>query len=56
MNHFISLHDLEPARILALLDEADALKADLKAGRPHPILPGKTLAMIFSKSSTRTRV
>ena len=56
MNHFISLHDIEPARILALLDEADALKADLKAGRPHPLLPGKTLAMIFSKSSTRTRV
>ncbi len=56
MTHLISLHDIATTRLLAWLDRADALKADLRAGRPHPLLPGKTLAMIFSKSSTRTRV
>ena len=39
-----------------MLDLADKLKADNKAGIPHPILKGKTLGMIFEKSSTRTRV
>lgn len=56
MKHCISLHDLTAAEILDLLDDADLLKKQLKAGTPHERLPGKTLAMIFSKSSTRTRV
>ncbi|NCA99642.1 MAG: ornithine carbamoyltransferase [Clostridia bacterium] len=56
MKHFISLNDPTPGEILDLLDLADKLKADVKAGRPHPILQGKTLGLIFAKSSTRTRV
>ncbi len=56
MKHFISLNDPTPGEILGLLDLADQLKADVKAGRPHPILQGKTLGLIFAKSSTRTRV
>ena len=56
MKHFISLNDPTTEEILDLLDLADRLKADVKAGRPHPILQGKTLGLIFAKSSTRTRV
>jgi len=56
MKHFISLNDPTTEEILGLLDLADKLKADVKAGRPHPILQGKTLGLIFAKSSTRTRV
>ncbi|HOD50825.1 MAG TPA: ornithine carbamoyltransferase [Candidatus Hydrogenedentes bacterium] len=53
---FLSLADLTTANILALLELADLLKADLKAGkREHP-LEGQTLAMIFEKPSLRTRV
>lgn len=53
---FISLNDYTPDEIAALLDLADRLKADRRAGRSHPLLRGKTLAMIFAKSSTRTRI
>ncbi len=56
IRHLISLHDLPAAAIIDLLDLADRLKAQQKAGQPHPWLAGKTLGMIFSKSSTRTRV
>ena len=56
MKHFISLNDPTTQEILDLLDLADKLKADVKAGKPHPVLKGKTLGMIFAKSSTRTRV
>lgn len=56
MKHFISLFDVSEAEILGLLDAADRLKAQSKSGVPHALLPGKTLAMVFSKSSTRTRV
>lgn len=56
MKHFINLNDTTEEQILGLLDAADGLKAMVKAGTPHPLLAGKTLAMIFSKSSTRTRV
>ncbi len=56
MKHLLSLFDLSSEQILDLLDLADRLKADSKAGRKHPILAGKTLGMIFAKSSTRTRV
>jgi ornithine carbamoyltransferase len=38
------------------LDVADYLKAEHKAGRPTPVLQGKTMGLIFEKSSTRTRV
>jgi len=51
---FISIHDRAPAEIAALLDLADAIKKE--PGKYRTALSGKTLAMIFEKSSTRTRV
>lgn len=56
MKDFISLHDLTKEEITKLLELALKLKDDNKKGIAHPILAGKTLGMIFSKSSTRTRV
>ena len=52
----LKLLDLTGEDILDILDTADQLKAMKKAGIQHPFLAGKTLAMIFEKSSTRTRV
>lgn len=56
MKHFISFNDITPGELEELLDLAQELKAQTKAKIAHPILKGKTLGMIFSKSSTRTRV
>ncbi len=56
MKDFISLQDYSREQIEALLDLAIDLKAKLKAGTSHQLLKGKTLGMIFTKSSTRTRV
>ncbi len=56
MTDLLSLKDLSTAEINEILELAHQLKADNKAGREHHILKGKTLGMIFSKSSTRTRV
>ncbi|MGC7871528.1 ornithine carbamoyltransferase [Desulfosporosinus sp. SYSU MS00001] len=53
---FISLHDFTQKELKCFLDVAAELKKEQKAGRPQPILQGKTLGMIFTKSSTRTRV
>lgn len=52
----ISLHDLTAEEVSDLLKLGLKLKKELKEGIPHPILKGKTLGMIFTKSSTRTRV
>ena len=52
----LSIHDLAQDEFTEILETAARLKMELKAGIPHPILKGKTLAMIFEKSSTRTRV
>ncbi len=52
----LSLQDFSPEEIKLILDTADDLKARLKRGEAHPLLAGKTLGMIFQKSSTRTRV
>lgn len=52
----LTLHDFTVEEINLLLEEATRIKALQKAGIPHPYLQGKTLAMIFQKSSTRTRV
>jgi ornithine carbamoyltransferase len=54
--HFISLLDLSPDELNGLLDRADALKKEVRAGRYSTALQGKTLALMFDKSSTRTRV
>lgn len=56
MKHFISIGDLTSEQFYGLLDLADHLKALTRAGVPHTVLSGKTLGMIFAKSSTRTRV
>lgn len=56
MKDFISLHDCSQEEVSALLELALNLKKEQKAGIAHPILKGKTLGMIFTKSSTRTRV
>jgi len=53
---FITLHDWLAADVAALLKEAADLKAKQKAGVPHALLPGKTLALVFEKPSLRTRV
>ena len=52
----LSLHDYSPQEIVTILDLAGELKDKLKKGQPHPYLAGKTLGLIFQKSSTRTRV
>jgi ornithine carbamoyltransferase len=52
----LSIHDLSVDEVAEILDFAGELKAMQKAGVEHPILAGKTLGMIFEKSSTRTRV
>ena len=52
----LKLLDLSTEEILEILDTADQLKDMKKKGIQHPFLAGKTLAMIFEKSSTRTRV
>jgi ornithine carbamoyltransferase len=53
---FLSLNDFTQTEINYLLDLAGSLKARLQRGEEHRLLPGKTLGMIFQKSSTRTRV
>ena len=52
---FLKLLDFSPAEIQYLLDLAAELKADKKAGREHKSLVGKNIALIFEKTSTRTR-
>jgi ornithine carbamoyltransferase len=54
--HFLALLDLSAEEIKRLLVRAGELKAMLKRGERHTPLTGKTMAMIFEKSSTRTRV
>lgn len=54
--HFLVDTDLDADTYRALLTRARELKALQKAGTPHRTLDGKVLAMIFEKSSTRTRV
>lgn len=56
MKHLLKLLDLSTEEITDLLNLADQLKYEHKHGIPHRKLEGKTLAMIFQKSSTRTRV
>ncbi|MGN0107386.1 MAG: ornithine carbamoyltransferase [Hominilimicola sp.] len=56
MKDLISLHDLTAQEVKELLELGIKLKAEQKNGIEHHILKGKTLGMIFTKSSTRTRV
>lgn len=52
----LSIHDLTAEEVYKILDVAKELKVRQKAGIVHHLLKGKTLGMIFQKSSTRTRV
>jgi len=56
MKHLLKLGDLSKEEIVEILDLADKLKYEKKNGIEHHLLKGKTLGMIFQKSSTRTRV
>ena len=55
MKHFLKLLDFTPAEIKNFLDLAADLKAKKKAGIPHKLCEGKSVALIFEKTSTRTR-
>ena len=54
--HFLSLLDLSSDELLAILKRAISLKAMQHSGQIHQPLKNKVMAMIFEKSSTRTRV
>jgi len=54
--HFLRVAEWKPAELTAVLDLGDELKMLLARGRPHKLLPGRSLALIFKKASTRTRV
>ena len=56
MKHLLSLYDCTTEEMEKILKLAIKLKAENKAGIEHHILKGKSLGMIFAKSSTRTRV
>ncbi|MFQ6615688.1 MAG: ornithine carbamoyltransferase [Fidelibacterota bacterium] len=53
---FLHITDFDAGTIYSVLDLAARLKADTRAGKEHPLLKGKTLAMIFQKPSARTRI
>ncbi|BAS67813.1 ornithine carbamoyltransferase [Bathymodiolus septemdierum thioautotrophic gill symbiont] len=56
MKHFINLDELSNTDLNQIIDNAIALKKEHKSGQINKTLENKTLAMIFDKSSTRTRV
>lgn len=56
MKHLLKLQDWSEQEIFEVLNLADQLKYEKKNGITHHLLKGKTLGMIFEKSSTRTRV
>jgi len=53
---FISILDISKDELEGIIAEAEKLKRQKKAGVPHALLAGKTLAMIFEKASTRTHI
>ena len=56
MRHFLTLKDFSKVEILEMIDLAIAIKKETKSGMSKPYMKDQTLAMIFEKSSTRTRV
>ena len=52
----VSISDLEPDQLSAIFSLAQRLKRERRAGQTHPLLSGRTLAMLFEKPSLRTRV
>ena len=55
MKHLLKMNDLTREELYHILDVADQLKAAQKAGGTPPLLAGKSVALMFSKTSTRTR-
>ena len=55
MKHLLKMNDLTREEVYHILDVADELKAAQKAGKTPPLLAGKSVALMFSKTSTRTR-
>ena len=55
MKHLLKMSDLTKEELCRILDSADRLKAEQKAGKTEPLLAGKSIALMFSKPSTRTR-
>ncbi len=55
MKNLLKMSDLTPGELSHILDIAQQLKAEQKAGGTAPLLAGKSVAMMFSKASTRTR-
>jgi ornithine carbamoyltransferase len=56
LKHFLSILDLEPAALQALIDLTIKRKAEFRRGELRPMLQGKVLAMLFQKQSLRTRL
>ena len=56
LRHFLAIRDIEPETLEALIDFSIQRKAAFKSGKLEPVLQGKVLAMIFQKSSLRTRI
>ncbi|GHD39921.1 ornithine carbamoyltransferase [Marinobacter persicus] len=56
VRHFLTLNDMTTSELEDLLDHASKLRRDWRAGNVRDSLKNKVLAMIFEKSSTRTRV
>ncbi len=54
--HFLSIFDLSREEFTALLNRASELKSAKKSGKEHRTLAGKSIALLFEKLSTRTRV
>ena len=56
IRHFLQLSDLTPQELRYVLDRARVIKDKFKRYQPHHTLHDRTLAMVFEKASTRTRV
>ena len=56
LRHFLQFKDFSPAEIAYVLDRARIIKEKFKRYEPHMPLHDRTLAMVFEKASTRTRV
>ncbi len=54
--HFLALHDFNEIELYGMLTLARELKEKQQQGLPHRLLEGKTVALIFEKASTRTRI
>ena len=56
LKNFVSVKQMAQEDFWELMETAKNLKQDLRSGKSHEVLPGKTLGMVFLKPSLRTRV